>query len=91
MANKKLNNNYFNPLTGANISTSKITLVFSFFIIFIWNILLVNSILKKLGYTHICCYILFVILSIIAIYIIISIIPQFIKSDITKHDDLNIE
>ena len=91
MANKKLNNNYFNPLMGANISTAKITLLFSFFIIFIWDILLVKSILKKLVYTHICCYILFVILSMTAIYLRISVLPIIIKSDISKHDELNLE
>lgn len=91
MANKKLNNNYFHPLKGANISTSKITLLFSLFIILIWYIILIKSIFDKLEYTHICCNILFVILSLIVIYIIISTVSQFIKSDISKHDDLNLE
>lgn len=42
-ANKKTQNNYFNPISGANISTSKVAILFSFIITISWGILLLRE------------------------------------------------
>lgn len=42
-ANKKTQNNYINPISGANISTSKIAILFSFIITISWGILLLRE------------------------------------------------
>jgi hypothetical protein len=39
-ANKRVQNNYFNILGGANFSTSKIAILFAFIIVFNWGLLL---------------------------------------------------
>ena len=71
MANKKSNNKYYNPVSGANISTSKITLLFSFIVTFSWSLLLTNKIIRinKLNIIWGKISILFYFISLIITYI----------------------
>ena len=69
-ANKKTQNNYLNPVRGANISTSKISILFSFIIAIVWGVLFFDKIYP----IAIGCEIL---LSIFSTLFISAIIPRF--------------
>lgn len=47
-ANKKVQNNYLSPIQGANISTSKVAILFSFMISIVWGTLLWEMIFENL-------------------------------------------
>jgi len=88
-ANKKTQNNYLNPISGANISTSKIAILFSFIVSIVWNVLLIER-LKDLNDISICicCTVIF---ALIFTLILSYIIPKFIlKSKINHFPDLEI-
>ena len=88
-ANKKLNNNYFSPLSGANISTSKVTLLFSFLVANIWDILLIKYILDQYFTGRcICFYILIYACGIITLYLLSSFTPMTMKSKIDDFPDI---
>lgn len=88
-ANKKTQNNYLNPISGANISTSKIAILFSFVISIVWSILLLEKLKEmKLMETHFVCEF---IISIFVTLILSYIIPKcFLKSKIDHFPDLEI-
>lgn len=88
-ANKKTQNNYLNPISGANISTSKIAILFSFVISIVWNILLLEKLKEmKLIETHFFCEF---IISIFITLILSYIVPKyFLKSKIDHFPDLRI-
>jgi hypothetical protein len=93
IANSKLNNNYFHILSGANISTSKITLLFSFSTAISWCVVLINFIIphieKYVPYPERLYIIyLFGILLVVAFMILIPFI--FLESDISDFPDLGI-
>lgn len=90
--NKRKNNNYLSPISGANISTSKIAILFCFIIAFSWGMLLSQE-----GIKH------FVVIESkfwqVAIDIIISGIAtiaisfvggRYLNSDIKDMDDLSL-
>ncbi|MFK8298742.1 RipA family octameric membrane protein [Capnocytophaga cynodegmi] len=56
-ANKNNQNNYLNPLKGANISTSKISILLSFIVTLFWSTFLFN-ILSLNIITNLCCRLL---------------------------------
>jgi hypothetical protein len=83
-ANKKTQNNYLNPIGGANISTSKIAIFFSFLIALVWGTLLINNLFDiKLVWK---------IIGAISLTLLLSLtIPQmFFKSKIDHFPDLKI-
>ncbi|MDR6300822.1 RipA family octameric membrane protein [Mesonia maritima] len=86
-ANKKTQNNYINPISGANISTSKIAILFSFIITVVWGILLLEK-LKEID-----IYIIWEILVSLFITLLLSyFIPKYLlKSKIDHFPDLEIE
>ncbi|WP_147615793.1 RipA family octameric membrane protein [Treponema pectinovorum] len=91
MVNKASNNNYCNPVSGANISTSKITLLFSFIVTFSWSLLLTNKIIhiNKLNIIWGKISILFYCISFVITYIILVLIPYlFLQSDISNYPEL---
>ncbi|MFY0600710.1 MAG: hypothetical protein JXR03_13640 [Cyclobacteriaceae bacterium] len=55
-ANKSVQNNYFNPSSGANFSTSKIAILFAYIIVTSWGALLANSILSLPSLTSLYLY-----------------------------------
>ncbi len=46
-ANKKIQNNYASPITGANISTSKVAILFSFIIACVWGFIFAYLLLRS--------------------------------------------
>ena len=91
MVNKASNNNYCNPVSGANILTSKITLLFSFIVTFSWSLLLTNKIIhiNKLNIIWGKISILFYCISFVITYIILVLIPYlFLQSDISNYPEL---
>ena len=84
-ANKKTQNNYINPISGANISTSKVAILFSFIITISWGILLLKEFLQN----DFCC--IFVI-SIIGTILFIWILGKTVlKSKINHFPNLKIK
>lgn len=92
-ANKENQNNYFNPISGANISTSKIAILFSFIITIVWAVLLIFEIPRLFdfrisGFVDILGAIT---LSIIITILISGILPKyFLYSNIDHMPDLHI-
>ncbi len=89
-ANKKTQNNYLNPISGANISTSKIAILFSFIISIVWSILLLEKLKEiKLIESHFFCELM------ISIFITLTLsyfIPKYLlKSKIDHFPDLEID
>lgn len=85
-ANMETQNNYFSPISGANISTSKIAILFAFIISIVWGVLGI----EKLEYhIEIVCQI---ILSVILTISISYIVPKsFLFSKIDHFPDLKIK
>ena len=82
---KSNENSLFNPIQSANISTSKLTLILSFIICFIWSYLSVY-------YSSICFgiidvnYFLIASISVILAYGIIIIAGSLLTSDLKEHE-----
>jgi len=94
-ANKKTQNNYLSPISGANISTSKVTILFAFTVSVMWGILLVFKSLEQIDCLK-DCYWLRILLSlcasILTVITLSSIIPKsFLKSKIDHFPDLQID
>jgi len=81
---KKNENKLLNPLQSANISTSKVTLLFSFSIAVTWLFLILND-------SFVFCinkpvdYLLDIFLSLIVTLIVVLLLGLLLKSDLTKH------
>jgi len=91
-ANKKTQNNYLNPLTGANISTSKIAILFAFIISTVWGYILISKLCSD--YSCNCCFcsiLLQVIISLVSVLILSYIIPVgLLKSKYDHFHDLKL-
>lgn len=85
-ANKDTQNNYLSPIYGANISTSKIAILFAFIISVFWCVLL----LKTLMYDCLQClnngliWIILFVFSVIITLIVSVLLGKFLKSYV-KH------
>ena len=87
-SNKQTNNNYFIPVNGANISTSKITILFGFIIAVVWGIIISYKLFSIFGFKSLWMYPFSVLVSLI-VTVLISFIPQlWLKSDLGMLDDL---
>lgn len=89
-ANKKTQNNYLNPVSGANISTSKIAILFSFIIAIVWGVFLFEKLneLQFIKTNLICEFILSIFITLILSYVI----PKyFLQSKIDHFPDLEIK
>ena len=77
-ANKKEQNNYISPIKGANISTSKIAILFAFIITTFWGFFLFTFLIKQIGCPCLtgCLIIKSLLFSIISIYLLSSFIPK---------------
>jgi hypothetical protein len=91
-ANKENQNNYLNPLKGANISTSKISILLSYIITFFWGALATFLIIKDCVN---CLTLIYVICFIIPIFVIsllsIIIAKNFLFSYHNHFPDLKIK
>jgi hypothetical protein len=94
-ANKNTQNNYLNPISGANVSTSKVTILFSFTITVMWGVLILYKIFEKISCFEHCDWVnilLSMFLSIIVVLIISQLIPKhFLYSKIDHFPDLEIK
>ena len=94
-ANTETQNNYFNPLSGANISTSKVTILFAFIVTVVWGVLLNYKLLTEFDClnNHGSVKILTTILTSIFFVIMISylIAKNFLFSKIDHFPDLKIK
>lgn len=84
-ANKKTQNNYINPISGANISTSKVAILFSFIITISWGILLLKEFLQN----DFCCIFVISIIGTILLSWILG--KTVLKSKINHFPNLNIK
>lgn len=84
-ANKNTQNNYFKPTSGANISTSKIAILFAFVVAIFWGILIVQEFFElNIIWTMIIPTVSTILLS--------GILPRiFLKSKIDHFPDLKIK
>ena len=84
-ANKKTQNDYINPISGANISTSKVAILFSFIITISWGILLLKEFLKN----DFCCIFVIPIIGTILLSWILG--KTILKSKINHFPNLKIK
>lgn len=94
-ANKNEQNDYFSPVSGANISTSKIAILFAFIITNVWGALFFYKCISSF-YSICTCdsLIIFsaIVVSIITTILLSVILPRFIlKSKIEHFPDLEIK
>ena len=94
-ANKKTQNNYLSPISGANISTSKVTILFAFTISVMWGILLVFKVFEQIDCLKDCNWLRILIslsASILTVITLSTLIPKrFLKSKIDHFPDLQID
>lgn len=87
-SNKDNNNDYFSPVSGANISTSKITLLFGFTVAMVWGIFIAYHLFSSCDCERGVIYFLSILLSLVATYLF-SLVPRlFLRSDISMLKDL---
>ena len=82
---KRKENNLFNPIQSANISTSKLTLILSFIVSIIWGYFVVNYLLILFNTIDL-NFFLIVLVSIIGTYVLIAIVGLLMTSDLKKHE-----
>jgi len=83
-ANKKTQNNYFNPISGANISTSKVAILFAYIITVVWGFLLLNKLLE-------CNFFSLLLLLLITTTFLSALMGICLKSKIDHFPDLGIQ
>lgn len=93
-ANKKTENHYYNPIRGANISTSKVAILFAFIITSVWGFIIAYNLFIYTGTCLNKYKILIILISLIASFssiFILSWLPKtFLKSYIDHFPDLEI-
>ena len=88
-ANEKDLNHYWNLVGGANISSSKLSLVVSFAVTYAWAAMITLKLLNE--YTKCPCCVALVLLGAIAItWILSGLIGKALYSDLKNHDDLEL-
>lgn len=87
-ANKERQNNYISPISGANISTSKVAILFAFLISVVWGIIVILETCRFYKSTIYDCSNIFIIIGIITISCIITIGLGFVpKNFLTSYID----
>lgn len=85
IANKNTSGNiYISPISGANISTSKVTMFFSYTICVSWGCLFLNKIVCSLA-GNVCLHYFLILLIVVFITAIFSFCSQFFFKSYTKH------
>ena len=91
-ANKEEQNKYYNPISGANISTSKVAILFAFIVTCTWGFIPFYKILTLTNYFGNWLIPISILSSVISVIIISCIIPNsFLKSKIVDFTDLKIK
>jgi hypothetical protein len=81
---KEKENKLFSPIQSANISTSKLTLILSLFVCFIWSYLSIYYLSTYFDIIDL-HYLLIAIVAVCLTYVIIFIAGIFLKSDLSEH------
>lgn len=81
---KKKDDKLLNPLQSANISTSKVTLLFSYCISITWFFLILHDWVVICSNNHL-NKLLQIIFSLLITSVIVFLLGLFLKSDLTKH------
>lgn len=90
-ANTKAQNNYGSPVSGANISTSKIAILFAFIVTAFWGFIFYNKIFIDYSCNYFCAIFVQIILSIVTIVIFSYLIPiSLLKSKNGHFHDLKL-
>ncbi|MDP2176805.1 MAG: hypothetical protein Q8K70_12950 [Bacteroidota bacterium] len=91
-ANKKTQNNYGSPLSGANISTSKVTILFAFLVAVSWGFIFYNKVFTDNFCNCFCSIFLQIILSLSTVMILSFCIPiNFLQSKNDHFPDLELK
>lgn len=94
-ANKGEQNDYINPISGANISTSKVAILFAFVVTTVWGLLFSYKLILETNYFQNYEWLKILILIILSVFSVILIsyfIPKrILKSKIDHFPDLKIE
>ncbi len=92
-ANKDTQNDYCSPVSGANISTSKIAILFAFLVTCCWAFLLFNKLSGSLSQAPSWCSVLFqASLAMATVWILSVLIPgKYLASRIDHHPDLKFD
>ena len=92
-SNKNEQNNYTSPIKGANISTSKVSILLSFIITTFWFTVLISKTIIKFSSTDAWyIYVISYIISVIIVIVITKYFPRkWLKSNITHFPDLKID
>ena len=90
-ANKDAQNNYSSPISGANISTSKIAIFFSFIVTSAWGFIPFYKIITDASCSNWFTILSSIIYSIVSVIIISSVIPKkWLQSKIDHFPDLKL-
>jgi len=94
-ANKETQNDYLSPISGANVSTSKVAILFAFTITAMWGTLLSYNLLGQISCLEKWMWaniLLSLIISILLIFVLSYLVAsKFLKSKIDHFPDLNIK
>lgn len=94
-ANKKTQNNYLSPISGANISTSKVTILFAFTVAVMWGILMIFKAFEQFDFLNDYNWLrvlLALCASTLTVVTLSTFIPKiFLKSKIDHFPDLQID
>ena len=88
-ANEKDLNHYWNLVGGANISSSKLSLVVSFAITYAWAAMITMKLLKECTKCP-CCVVLVLLGAFAVTWVLSTFIGWVLHSDLTNHDDLQL-
>ena len=86
-ANKKTLNNYWSFRSGANISSSKLSLIVSFFITYAWAAMIT---LRFVNEKCCCCVALSLLVALAVTWLLLVVVGRLLHSDLTNHDDLEL-
>ncbi len=86
-ANKKTLNNYWSLRSGANISSSKLSLIVSFFITYAWAAMIAMRFVNE---KCCCCVALSLLVALAVTWLLSVVVGRLLNSDLENHDDLEL-
>lgn len=86
-ANKEAFNKYWKITSGANISSSKLSLMVSFCITSAWAVMIAMQFVREMCC---CCTILWLLVALVGTWLLSVILGKALYSDLVNHDDLEL-
>ena len=91
-ANKKTQNNFFSPTSGANISTSKVAILFAFIIASSWAFIFFYTLFNHIwNWCAICTIVISIVLSLLIVRVSAYIPKHYMQSYIDHFPDLKLK